>query len=155
MELIISKLVGGFERGRLSRRQLIEGLTLLVASSAATQAPAAAPTSGLRATGVDHVSVQVADVDRSVEFYSRVFNMKSAGMDKLNRIARVGNEGIVVSFHPAPGRPGVVDHFCLKIADFNREKAQADLERQGIEVHRNIFQGFHVKDPDGVNVQMA
>jgi hypothetical protein len=62
METIISDLVDRFERGRLTRRQLIQGLSALaVAGHTATLD--AQP--GLRATGIDHVSVLVRDMQRS------------------------------------------------------------------------------------------
>lgn len=55
MKPIITDLVERFESGRLSRRDLIGGLTMLVAAS---QVPAAqAPQSpGLVGNGIDHVS---------------------------------------------------------------------------------------------------
>jgi catechol 2,3-dioxygenase-like lactoylglutathione lyase family enzyme len=61
MKPIISDLVERYERGGLSRRELIQGLALLVAAgpaSAATDAPPA----GMTPSGIDHVSVRVKDL---------------------------------------------------------------------------------------------
>jgi hypothetical protein len=58
MEAVIADLVERFERGGLSRRQLIQGLALLAAAGGAA-APAAAQSAGLKGTGIDHASVLV------------------------------------------------------------------------------------------------
>ena len=68
MKPIISDLVERYDRGRLSRRELIQGLTLLAAAGSAAAADAPAD-NGLVASGIDHVSVLVSDLQRSVAFY--------------------------------------------------------------------------------------
>ena len=89
MKPIISDLVNRYETGRLSRRELIQGLALLVT---ATSVPAAtATTQPLPATGIDHVSVRVSDMDKSVAFYSSLFGLKNVSEDKPHRIVRLGN----------------------------------------------------------------
>ena len=104
--------------------------------------------------GVDHVSVQVSNMERSIEFYKKTFNLKFVGENAPNKIVRLGTDRTLVSMHPAPGKPGVVDHFCLTIKDFNQDKVTAELKQKGLTPDYNIFQGFYVKDPDGVDVQM-
>ena len=74
MDAIITDLVQRFERGRLTRRQLIQGLSALVAAGTAA-APAAAQNSRLQAIEVDHTSVLVADLQRSADFYAKVFGL--------------------------------------------------------------------------------
>ena len=71
MDAIITELVNRFERGGLTRRQLIQGLSALVAAAGAP-APSVAQGSGLNATGIDHMSVLVTDLQRSAEFYRRL-----------------------------------------------------------------------------------
>ncbi len=75
MDSIISELVSRFERGVLTRRQLIQGLTALVAAGGPSAA-SAAQSGGLTATGIDHASVLVTDLQRSAEFYQRVFGLR-------------------------------------------------------------------------------
>ena len=64
MEDEISGLVERFERGALSRRDLVAGLTAIAAAGAS--APAAAQTTPFVSTGIDHISVQVTNLDRSI-----------------------------------------------------------------------------------------
>jgi hypothetical protein len=65
MEPIISNLLTRFENGSLSRRDLVQGLAMLAASGTAA---AAQEDIDFKGADIDHVSVQVADMQRSVDF---------------------------------------------------------------------------------------
>ena len=151
MEPVISDLVTRFERGSLSRRELIGALALLAGAGAA--APAAAVT--LKSASINHVSVLVTDMARSIDFYGRVFGLTLVNEDKANKIARLGANGkILVSLRIEPP-PGVIDHFAIGVEGFNREAVTADLKGFGLTPADNIQFGFHVKDPDGAVVQIT
>lgn len=154
MESAISDLVHRFERGTLTRRQLIQGLTLLAGSAAATASAAAQPP-GLQATGVDHTSVLVSDMKRSAEFYGRVFGLKPLSEDAPNRILRLGaGDRILVSLRQQDP-PGLIDHFALTLDGSNRATVTKVLQGHGLEPENNIEFGFHIKDPDGAVVQIV
>ena len=55
MEQIIANLLNDFERGRMSRRQLVQTLAAGIAAATATPALAAGPTK-LKAISVNHMS---------------------------------------------------------------------------------------------------
>ena len=149
MEPVISDLVSRFERGALTRRELIGALALLAGSAAA------APAATLKSATINHVSVLVSDMARSLEFYDRVFGLKLVNEDKANKIARLGTGGkILVSLRVEPP-PGVIDHFAIGVEGFNREAVTADLKGFGLTPADNIEFGFHVKDPDGAVVQIT
>ena len=153
MDTIIADLVRRFESGRLTRRQLIQGLSMLVAAGAATPAEAAQP-GGLRGTGIDHVSVLVSDLQHSAMFYQSVFGMTPISEDKPNQILRLGAKRTIVSLrHEGPA--GVVDHFAISVENFNRDAVTAQLAQHGLTPQQNVQFGFHVKDPDGVVVQIV
>lgn len=152
MEGAIAELVNGFERGRMTRRELIEGLTLLAASGAA--APVAAQTAGLQATAVDHASVLVRDLQQSAEFYGRVFGLKPMSEDAPNRILRLGAGRILVSLRQQDP-PGLIDHFALAVENFDRAAVTKTLKGHGLTPETNIEYGFHIKDPDGAVVQIV
>ena len=152
MEPVISDLVGRFERGTLTRRELI-GALALIAGGAAGSGTAAAAT--LKSASINHVSVLVTDMARSLEFYDRVFGLKLVNEDKTNKIARLGTGGkILVSLRVEPP-PGVIDHFAIGVDGFNRDAVTADLKGFGLTPAENIQFGFHVKDPDGAVVQIT
>jgi len=153
VEPVISDLVSRFERGALSRRALIGALAILTGSAAAGGAAAEAAT--LKSASINHVSVLVTDMARSIDFYGRVFGLTLVNEDKANKIARLGAGGkILVSLRIEPP-PGVIDHFAIGVDGFNREAVTADLKGFGLTPADNIQFGFHVKDPDGAVVQIT
>jgi catechol 2,3-dioxygenase-like lactoylglutathione lyase family enzyme len=158
MDSIISDLVTRFERGRLTRRELIAGLSALVAVGGASP-PAAAQAGGLKATAIDHTSVLVTDLARSAEFYQRVFGLRSVSEDKANGILRLGTGGTGVNSTIVSLRqqnpPGLIDHFAISVEGFNREAVTQVLKQHGLTPAQNIEFGFHVKDPDGAVVQVV
>ena len=148
---LISDLVDGYERGRVTRRELIQALAMLAAAGAGATASAAP----LRSGSINHVSVLVSDMARSIEFYDRVFGLSVQNEDKANKIARLGIGGkVLVSLRVEPP-PGVVDHFAIGVDGFNREAVTKELQAMGLTPRENLEFGFHVKDPDGANVQIT
>jgi catechol 2,3-dioxygenase-like lactoylglutathione lyase family enzyme len=150
METMIADLVSRFETGGLTRRQLIQGLSMLLASGAR----ATAQTAGLRATGIDHVSVLVNDLQRSATFYQNLFGLTQVSEDKPNQILRLGMKQTLVSLRHE-GAAGVVDHFAISVENFNRDTVTERLATHGLTPQQNVQFGFHIKDPDGVVVQIV
>jgi catechol 2,3-dioxygenase-like lactoylglutathione lyase family enzyme len=149
---VISDLVTHFEGGRLSRRELIQALTALAATAAAGTTVSAA---SLMAGSINHASVLVSDMARSIEFYNRVFGLSVMNEDNENKISRLGRGGkVLVSLRVEPP-PGLVDHFAIGVEGFNREAVTQALKELGLTPRENLEFGFHVKDPDGANVQIT
>jgi len=151
VEHVISDLVTRFERGRLSRRELVQ--TLAALAMAGATAPTAA--ASLKAGSINHTSVLVSDMARSIDFYNKVFGLSVVNEDEPNKIARLGVGGkILVSLRVEPP-PGLVDHFAIGVENFNRDVVTASLKEMGLTPRENLEFGFHVKDPDGANVQIT
>jgi catechol 2,3-dioxygenase-like lactoylglutathione lyase family enzyme len=144
MDSIISDLVARFEKGSLSRRELVQGLAMLAASGTAA------------AANIDHVSVQVADLQRSTDFYRKMFGftVTSQAEEGGVKIVRLGNNKTLVSLNHG-GPPGTIDHFSIGIPRFSRESITSYLTQRGATPLQGNFAGLHVKDPDGVNVQIS
>lgn len=153
MESMIDDLVHRFERGVLTRRQLIQGLATLVGATGASRVDAAQAGS-LQGTGIDHVSILVADLQRSASFYQRVFGMTPVSEDKPNQILRLGTKRTIVSLRHE-NTSGLIDHFAISVENFNREAVTERLKQHGLTPQQNVQFGFHVKDPDGVVVQVV
>jgi catechol 2,3-dioxygenase-like lactoylglutathione lyase family enzyme len=153
METTIAALVDRFERGALTRRQLIQGLTMLAGTAASSRA-SAAQAGSLRGTGIDHVSVLVSDLQRSAAFYQRLFGMTPLSEDKPNQILRLGMKRTIVSLRHE-GQPGVIDHFAIAVENFNREAVTDQLKTHGLTPRQNVQFGFHITDPDGAVVQIV
>ena len=158
MERIINDMVQRFEGGRLSRRELIQGLSLLAAATQVKAAPAGAapdttqPT-GIAAAGIDHVSILVSDLERSATFYKNLFGLTVLSEDKEHGILRMGSKHVIISIRKE--KPyGTVDHFGVRVENFNKEAVTHTLQQHGLKPDENWQYGFYLKDPDGVNVQL-
>jgi len=160
MEHVIAKLLQDFEHGKLSRRQLIQSLALTAtAASAVSAAPAPAGEHKVgQAVYLNHVGYQVADYGRSRDWYAEMFGMKVALDDGRKANIAVGESLLIFHNRPSASTP-VVDHVCFTLADWDKDKSVrqavgAELKRRGLEV-RETANSFHIKDPDGLIVQMG
>jgi glyoxylase I family protein len=152
MESIISDLVSRFEKGALSRRELVQGLTLLAAS--ATGAAAQQNNIDFKSADIDHVSIQVADLQRSVDFYQKMFGFSVVSQDQPLGIVRLGVTRTLVSLN-RQSPAGIVDHFSIGVPRFTKEAAARYLTERGAVPLDDPYAGLHVKDPDGINVQIS
>ena len=152
MEPIISDLVEHFERGRISRRELISGLAMLAAAGRTAAAEPAADTA-ISPAGIDHVSILVSDLQRSVDFYKSLFGLAVLSEDKGHGIVRLGRTHVIISLRKEEPY-GRVDHFGVRVDDFNKEAVTQTLRKRGLKAQENWQYGFYVNDPDGVNVQL-
>ena len=157
MEHIVANLVRDFEQGRLTRRQLIQNLTIAAtAATAATAVPAAAAEAKiLPATNFNHVSYQVTDYAKTRDFYAGLFGMKvTEDNGKQCRLTFGNNILIVRNRTPAPK----VDHIAYTIANWDSEKEamKEELDRRGLKiVQGDLKTSLHILDPDGFEVQFG
>jgi catechol 2,3-dioxygenase-like lactoylglutathione lyase family enzyme len=153
MEAIISSLLSRFEKGALSRRGLIQGLAMLTATGGT--ADAQAPAAGLKAAKIDHMSIQVSDLPRSIAFYQKMFGLTAVSEDKPNEIVRlgIGTKALVSLHHKSP--TGLVDHFAIGVENFNKEAVIRELKARGATPEDNLDAGFHIVDPEGISVQIV
>jgi hypothetical protein len=126
----------------------MQGLAVLAAASGTASA------AGLRSASINHVSVLVADLQRSIDFYQRVFGLTILNEDKANKIVRMGVGKTLVSIRLEPPA-GMVDHYAIGIEGFNKDAVTRDLKEMGLNPQENLEYGFYVNDPDGVHVQMT
>jgi len=143
----ISTLLEAYEKGKMSRRRLIQGLALLAASSGTAAA------AGFQGNSINHVSLYVSNLQRSTDFYQRVLGCTVNKRDGNNQLV-FGKNFLVLR----PGNPaGKVDHFAIGVDNFNKDAVTADLKARGatpIDQQGGGF-GFHVLDPDGYPVQIS
>lgn len=145
MEHVIASLVSRYDTGLLNRRELIRGLTLLVTAQGSIGADS------IQIASLNHVSLQVNDIQRSKAFYTRTFGLIDEGSDA--NTARLASGKCHVSLRR--GNPvGIVDHFAFGLNRFNEGDATAELKRRGADPRNELQFGLHVVDPDGVHVQL-
>jgi catechol 2,3-dioxygenase-like lactoylglutathione lyase family enzyme len=153
MTSIIFRLMSQFDTGTLTRRELLAGLTTLAGAGATTSAAA-----GLKVSRLDHVSLNVSDLQRSRDFYLNVFASSVNSTPRPSNEVRLdlGDNGILVLRRSNP--PGTVDHLGVKLEGFDKPSVMRQLRTSGIvpvdDPNVPGTAGFHVVDPDGFKVQL-
>jgi catechol 2,3-dioxygenase-like lactoylglutathione lyase family enzyme len=147
MQLIIEKLIGDFERGELSRRQLALSLAALV-----TSAQGAPSQSGMRAISLNHVTVRVPDIHRTSQFYQEMFGMPLKQHSETTHILGVGKS--FFGIEQKDGGPAL-DHYDFGIAGFSADQAAAKLKARNLTLEPGgTKESFKFRDPDGFLVQL-
>jgi catechol 2,3-dioxygenase-like lactoylglutathione lyase family enzyme len=142
VEIKIWNLLEKYERGKLSRRELIQGISLLAAAGSAASA------AGFKAGNINHVSIQVSDLQRSADWYKRAFGLSELKTSlKDTVILAVGPAHITLRAGKAPG---TVDHYAIGFDPFNQAEIVDDLKKRGFNPS-----GGQIKDPDGLVVQLS
>jgi catechol 2,3-dioxygenase-like lactoylglutathione lyase family enzyme len=157
MENIVAKLLGDFDHGRMTRRQLVETLAL-VATAAAGVSPASGENSkGLRAVAVNHISYQVNDYAKTRNFYADLLGMKVVGDTGTQCCLVIGGTNTFVIARNAPqgSTPPLIDHVAYTIENWDKNAVQAELERRGLDPQSDTENSFHIKDPNGFNLQIS
>jgi catechol 2,3-dioxygenase-like lactoylglutathione lyase family enzyme len=78
MERFIFKALKDFENGKMSRRQLIQTITIAAATfGAGEEAANAAPADGFKTVGVNHISYACPDYTKARDFYSMLMGMEN------------------------------------------------------------------------------
>src|ERR1700688_2986908 len=126
MQLIIDKLIGDFERGSLSRRQLALSLAALVTSAQAAPSP-----SGMRAVSLNHVTVRVPDVHRTSQFYQDLFGMPLKQHSEKTHILGVGKSFFGIE---QKGAPAELDPLDFGMAGFDVDAVLAKLKARNLKL---------------------
>jgi catechol 2,3-dioxygenase-like lactoylglutathione lyase family enzyme len=158
MEHLIGKLLHDFEHGRMDRRQLIRSIAAAAAAVAAAS-PAAAEGKGFQAVAVNHISYTVADYTKTRDFYADLFGMKVSHDDGKQCYMSFGDTFLlprnVRANAKTPQITPRVDHIAYTIENWDKKAVEAELRRRGLEPTPDTEDSFHVKDPDGFNLQIS
>jgi catechol 2,3-dioxygenase-like lactoylglutathione lyase family enzyme len=153
VEALVEKVLGDFERGVLSRRQLAATLAGLAAGAASLATPArAAP--GFKAIALNHTTVRVPNLQKTSKFYREFFGMKLAQQSETIHILSVGD-----SFFGIVQKPDVaaLDHFDFGIQDWDAAAMRAKVAAAGLQLTpgaRGDDESFKFNDPDGFVIQV-
>jgi catechol 2,3-dioxygenase-like lactoylglutathione lyase family enzyme len=147
MQPTIERMILEFERGAMTRRQLALSITALFA---AARPSSAAP--DMQAVTLNHVTVKVADVQRTSKFYQEVFGMPLKQHSEKIHILGVGKS--FFGIEQKPGGPAL-DHYDFGISGFNADKAIAKLKARNLRLEPGgTKESFKFWDPDGFLVQL-
>ncbi len=103
-----------------------------------------------RLVGVNHVALEVGDVDEAVEFYGRIFEFELRGRGPGMAFVDMGDQ-FVALMQGRPQEPDRARHFGLVVDD--KEQARRALLDAGVKVAPGRSLDFH--DPWGNSVQVV
>jgi catechol 2,3-dioxygenase-like lactoylglutathione lyase family enzyme len=180
MEGFVAEKLNDYASGKLSRRGLIEMLTL-AATTAYTGGAKAAEQSGLKMALINHISYNCPDFRPAADWYSKAFNLDPVGATDHDVALPFGKKGdlpygVTATDVPlthliirtrdlnAPAANGttrpkpqaMIDHICYTIADFNQDKVKAELTTLGATNVRNSGPiSVMATDPIGYEIQIS
>jgi catechol 2,3-dioxygenase-like lactoylglutathione lyase family enzyme len=156
----------------LSRREFLISLPGLAMAGSTFAQGTAAP---IRVRGINHATLAVSDLKRSLDFYQGLF-----GMPVINR---QGNTSVALQIGNGPQHIGIsaagstaprIDHLCLAVDNFDVDRLKKVLGQHGITESqaaepmrmrvrvRGPEDGggndgtpeFYFRDPDGISMQL-
>jgi catechol 2,3-dioxygenase-like lactoylglutathione lyase family enzyme len=116
--------------------------------------------------GVRHLALRVRDLKRSLDFYTRIMNMRIEWQpDADNAYLTSGSDNLALHQTSPPAGPaepaGALDHFGFLVATPDEVDGWArDLEARGVELvqqpktHRDGARSIYFRDPDGNLIQL-
>src|SRR3990170_4694752 len=116
---LATKIVDDFEQGRLSRRQLAARLMGLGAAMAAMKGTAwaqATEEATFRATGLDHIALDVTDVARSREFYVKHLGLRVLRGDDNASFLGAERDFFLTLFR---ADEPALNHYCYRIPTYD------------------------------------
>jgi catechol 2,3-dioxygenase-like lactoylglutathione lyase family enzyme len=145
MQQRLDSLLSDYDKGLLSRRQLLAALAAVAVS------PAIGSPASFQARSLNHVSLAVSDVDRSQAFYERVLGVGVVSTQKNGINLGLGNS--FLGLYKIDDRPRI-HHFCVGLDQYNVNEAADKLRELGIDPYvREDKPEVYFQDPDGITVQ--
>jgi catechol 2,3-dioxygenase-like lactoylglutathione lyase family enzyme len=106
-----------------------------------------------RPVGLNHVTLQVANLESSTKFYESLFG-PSFGGQRAGTTFRLGM-GVLALITDGVNPVGV-DHFCVSVEGYEPDAVSEKLKQNGIPSQRLYSPNqVYVRDPDGILVQLA
>lgn len=155
MKAASDAIVESFERGQLTRRQLVARLMALGAAAATSNVAmadeaATAPAPTFAASGIDHVALSVTDVKRSTGFYQKHLGLRYIRGSETSAFLATSDTDFLALFRgDTPG----LHHFSFSIPDYDPDDAAKRIENAGLKLRRSGDR-VYFPDPDGLTVQV-
>lgn len=112
----------------MSRRRLLLSLPALMAPRLLAQRAVET----IRVRGINHVTLAVTDVRRSVDFYQGLFGMPVISRQGSATNLQIGAGPQFLGVSAAGSGPPRIDHLCLGVEDFHVERLTRILAQHGV-----------------------
>ena len=148
-----------FAQGRCQSGYNTPGCPMTRDVATAPIKPLFAPT-GWKTLALEHISFQVPDYRKEAAFYIALMGWKLRSDDGRQAVLDIGNWGSAIFKSAPPEQTSVlVDGFGFAIDPWNARTVEAELRKRGLnpvaDNNGKGFESFHVKDPDGFDVQIG
>ena len=167
MSAAIEQLVRRYERGGMTRRELVVALSALVVARPAVGAAAPQGAAPIPVATMNHVTVVVSDLQRSREFYQRVLGlplMTTQGTERdwnAPTVPVLGIGGGPQFIALSQGDRPHINHYCLGMEGFDAAEVADRLAQHGVEARIRMradsdppAEELMFDDPDGIPVQI-
>jgi predicted enzyme related to lactoylglutathione lyase len=149
-----NELLDRYDRGRLSRRELLTGLALLGFTTANAQGQQDAPV--VADSTLNHLQLSVKDLDATRNFYATLFGARLVRKDTPDNW-HIEMAGSSISLRTSADRQGI-DHFGVGVARFDANAIEATAKRRLQSSNPQITAdrtAVGLRDPNGILVQIA
>ncbi len=114
---------------------------------------------GWKTVALDHITFQMPDYRKEAAFYVVLMGWTLRSDDGKQAVLDIGDWSSAVFQQASEERSARVVNFCFVIEPWNAPKIQAELGKRGLtpvaENDGKGFESFHVKDPDGWDLQIS
>ena len=146
----IEGIVEEYDRGRISRREMIACLGAFAAAMAVGSKAAAADAGTFRANGLNHIALNTPDIAVSRDFYVKHLGLKVVREGASNCFMTCDDNFVALFRSSNSG----LNHFCFSVDDYDVAEAEQKLSAQGLKPRRSGSR-IYFKDPHGIEVQLA
>ena len=117
---------------------------------------------------LDHVALMVKDLERSVDWYTRVLGLKRHHAEAwdIPVVLNAGTTGVALfpaaaeeqKLSPDPRQSITMQHFAFRVSRVDFEEAQRDFRRREIKYefqNHDVAHSIYIQDPDGYEVELT
>jgi len=137
-----------------SRREFLKATTAVACALVAPRhAPAQTARPRMRVRGINHVTLAVSDVTRSIDFYQGLFGMPVISRQGSTTNLQIGAGPQFLGVSAAGSNPPRLDHLALGVEDFSVERVASILTQHGVSRVGGAAE-LSVADPNGFVIEL-
>ena len=123
--------------------------------------------SAIAIRNIDHVVIRAADLDKSLKFYCEILGChEERRVDRIGLVQLRAGSCMIDLFdakdNPPPEGPGNMDHFAVRLENFDEPAIRAFLAENGIASEESKSRygaegdgpSIYIEDPDGNTVEL-
>lgn len=114
---------------------------------------------GWKTVALDHITFEMPDYQKEAAFFIALMGWKLRSDDGKQAVLDIGDWGSAILKQAPEQSSAIVKNFCFVIEPWNTKIVESELRKRGLssvaENDGKGFESFHVKDPDGWDLQIS